>query len=143
MLKALSVAFLIGIGMVAGIAPSYAEAQPQLIGFELYSWPQGSRWQFAVFEGTTSARSPQEMRSKHNRLDIHRLKGRIASLAQGEHLYWRADKARGSVLPPKELVREINRYASTAGVLLLLPGQTPQDKDLENMQSDVEPFVSQ
>lgn len=144
MMKAFWIAGLVGLGSVLlGGTPSYAEAQPQHIGFELYSWPQGSYWLFSVFEGTTTAHSAQEMRSKQNRLDIHRLKGRIASLSQGELLYWRVDKARGAALPSKELVQEINRYSATAGVLLLLPGQTPQDKDLETMQSDVEQTLSQ
>jgi len=123
--------------VVCSARRSCADAEPQEIGFSLYSWPQGGRWEFAVFEGSSTVHSTQEMRSKAHRLDQEKLKGRIAALPTGEKLYWHVDKHRGLVLPPKEVVHDIDQFSTTAGVILLLPGQTRQDKSLETIQTDV------
>jgi hypothetical protein len=117
-------------------------AQAAEIGFELYSWQQGSRWNYAIFEGTMTARSAAALRSPKNRLnDLNHLKGRIATLPAGEKLYWRENKKRGLRLPPKEIIREIDQYAQIAQITLLLPQQTTDAKTLDQLQDETQHII--
>jgi hypothetical protein len=106
-------------------------------GFELYSWPVASGWNFVVLEGTTTTRSLAAIKSSKTRLkNVTYLKGRLASLPDGETVYWRENKKRGLILPPKEIVRDLNEFARTSQLKLLLPGQTVTNKANEEINSD-------
>jgi hypothetical protein len=117
---------------VGGTAGASAE-----IGFELYSWRAGSQWNYAIFEGTSSARTPQIIRAPRTRLrDNTFLKGRIASLPSGDKLYWREDPKRGFRLPPQEVVSDIEQFAASSHIALFLPGETQDSKTLKNLQGE-------
>ena len=114
-----------------------SDAEPlRHTGYELYSWQAGTNWNFAVLEGTGPVRSLSVIRDRKTRLkDTTFLKGRLASLPQGEVIYWREDKARNLLLPPKEIQHELNEFCSTAQLKLLLPGQTKTSKATEEIHS--------
>ena len=118
------------LSVLSGLAHSDTGAP---IGFELYSWKAGQDWRYAVFEGTGTARSTETIRKRKNRLNnLTFLKGRLASLPSNEILYWREDKARGFVMPPKETIQEIKEYATGLQLDIQLTGEKePPGRSLE------------
>jgi hypothetical protein len=97
-------------------------------GWELYSWPQGNKWNFSVLVGTNSTKTYEEVIS-YNHTDTHliticgtdSLKMVLAKFPENEYITWIGDSwlqscwstSHGNLqLPSQVSIEEITQYCN-------------------------------
>ena len=96
-------------------------------GYELYSWPAGQDWDFALMIGTNRLKSLEEIKSPDHTLHgVEAAKSALRGLPTGEQVFWEGEgwlqqsqMAAGSVaIPPSPIREEIADLCSQLGIRL-------------------------
>ncbi|MBN1259719.1 MAG: hypothetical protein JXB35_03475 [Anaerolineae bacterium] len=115
----LALAALILCGCTEPAAPLRG-AQQSMKGWELYSWQEAGTWQFTLVPGTNRLKTWDEI-TQEGVAGVVTLKARLATLAEGEQVFWGTELA-GGALPPEAIVDQVREYCKTLGLsLVLLP----------------------
>lgn len=99
-------------------------------GWELYSWPNGVEWNFAVLPGTNTLKNYEQV--KYQKIQVtgtESLKKLLAKMPEGEEIIWMSehwlDKIWTSyfgnlMLPPETVVLDIDEYCIEIGLILTI-----------------------
>ena len=86
-------------------------------GFELYSWQNGSQWNFSLLVGTNREKSLDEIKSPDTLLSgIDPLRARLQKIAPGQYLTWSSKET--LTFPPDEIVKEVEQVCKDQGIIL-------------------------
>ena len=86
-------------------------------GFELYSWQNGSQWNFSLLVGTNREKSLDEIKSRDTLLSgIDPLRARLQKIAPGQYLTWSSKET--LTFPPDEIVKEVEQVCKDQGIIL-------------------------
>ena len=94
-------------------------------GYELYSWPAGQDWDFALMIGTNRLKTLEEIKSPDQTLHgIEAIKAALRELPVNEQVFWegqgwlqQSQMASGSIaIPPAPIRDEITSLCSQLGI---------------------------
>jgi hypothetical protein len=96
-------------------------------GYELYSWPEGPDWDFALMVGTNRIKTLEEVTSPQSTLHgVEALKTALRALPANEQVFWagadwleRSQTASGGIaIPPTPIRDEIATLSVQLGIKL-------------------------
>jgi hypothetical protein len=96
-------------------------------GYELYSWPAGQDWDFALMIGTNRLKTLEEITSPEQTLHgVEAIKAALRELPANEQVFWegqgwlqQSQMASGSIaIPPAQIRDEIMGLCSQLGIRL-------------------------
>jgi hypothetical protein len=96
-------------------------------GFELYSWPAGEDWDFALMIGTNRLKTMEEIKSSEKTLHgVDAIKAALRELPANEQVFWeglgwlqQSQMASGSIaIPPAPIREEIVSLCLQLGIRL-------------------------
>jgi len=96
-------------------------------GYELYSWPAGQDWDFALMVGTNRLKTLEEITSPQSTLHgVEALKTALRALPANEQVFWagahwleQSQTASGSIaIPPSPIRDEITTLCVQLGIKL-------------------------
>ncbi len=99
-------------------------------GWELYSWPNGNDWNYSVIVGTNMLKTYSMV--TENPVSVTgagSLEKILEHMPEGEEIAWIGegwlsqiwtDDSRDLMLPPEDIVLEINQYCQEKGLLLII-----------------------
>jgi hypothetical protein len=86
-------------------------------GFELYSWQNGSQWNFSLLVGTNREKSLDEIKSPDTLLSgINPLRVRLQKIAPGQYVTWSSKET--LTFPPDEIVKKVEQVCKDQGIIL-------------------------
>jgi hypothetical protein len=114
--------------------PTLSPLPHAMKGYELYSWPVGDDWHFTLMTGTNRLKTLEEITTGGDMVDpegwvkisvvgLTELKETLSRLPRGEQIFWVGgwylffDKL---VLPPQEIIQEVEAYCRQLGLELLV-----------------------
>jgi hypothetical protein len=120
---------LIGVWMtpLTGCTVGHDENVLSMKGYELYSWPAGQDWDFALMVGTNRLKPLEEIKSPDHTLHgIEAIKTALRELPANEQVFWigqgwlqQSQTPSGSIaIPPASIRDEIIGLCSQIGVRL-------------------------
>ncbi len=99
-------------------------------GWELYTWPNGNDWNYSIIVGTNTLKSYNLVTENPVSVTgIDSLKKVLERLPQGEEIVWIgegwlsqiwSDDFRDLMLPPEDIILEVNQYCQNEGLLLMI-----------------------
>jgi len=96
-------------------------------GYELYSWPAGQDWDFALMIGTNRLKTLEEIQSPEQTLHgVEAIKTALRELPANEQVFWigqgwlqQSQMASGNIaIPPASIRDEITGLCSQLGIRL-------------------------
>jgi hypothetical protein len=96
-------------------------------GYELYSWPAGQDWDFALLPGTNRLKTLDQIKSSVPTLHgLEAVKTVLTNLPVGEHVFWmggnwlrQAQADPGDIaIPPAPVRDQITGFCSQRGIAL-------------------------
>jgi len=94
-------------------------------GYELYSWQEGEGWYFALVVGTNRIKTFDEIVAPEVRVrGIEALEVQLDQLASGERVFWSAQRVPNVVLPPDDVVEQVQAYCEQRGIELEIEPST-------------------
>lgn len=105
--------------------------QPQMKGYELYSWKENGKWHYSLLPGTNRTKSLEEI-TKNGDIKIgdSALKDKLKELAKGEQVFWMSDAPIGVTmplgesssmkLPSRKRIESFIAYCNKLGIRLTL-----------------------
>jgi hypothetical protein len=123
----LAAAIILSVGVVAFGQSS----QPQMKGYELYSWKVGSKWHYSLLPGTNRAKTLEEItKNKEIKIGDAALKEKLKGLVKGEQVFWMSDAPSGVIVPPsnsssmklpsRKRIKSLMAYCDKLGIKLTL-----------------------
>jgi hypothetical protein len=120
---------LSGLAALTGCAGNQwpDEGSLSMKGYELYSWPTGQDWDFALMVGTNRLKTLEEITSPQSTLHgVEALKTALRALPANEQVFWagahwieQSQTASGSIAIPPALIRdEITTLCLQLGIKL-------------------------
>ncbi|MFA5160794.1 MAG: hypothetical protein WC421_00965 [Elusimicrobiales bacterium] len=85
-------------------------------GWELYSWPAGDGWKFALLPGTNRLKNAGEITAGPAVYGAEQLKAQIKTLARGEQILWNLRNMEGFSMPPQDTVSDLSDYCKDKGI---------------------------
>ncbi len=116
-----------GAAFATGCATAQNPGTLSMKGYELYSWPAGQDWDFALMVGTNRLKTLDEIQSPAQTLHgVEAIKTALRALPVGEQVFWegagwtrQSQAPAGSVtLPPEAIRDEIAGLCSQLGIVL-------------------------
>jgi hypothetical protein len=113
-------AILAVAGCQSGDRPSPTATRPSSMkGYELYSWPTGDAWTFALVEGTNRIKGFEELLPPSGQdQGLEWLERELGRLPEGEPVFWSAGRVPGTALPPEDLIQTVQSYCNQIGLVL-------------------------
>jgi hypothetical protein len=104
----------------ASLAQSREANSPHSMkGYELYSWKFRGEWYFSLLAGTNRLKSRKEVTSLKVRVKgVEALKLRLNWLSRGEEVSWSEGLIPRMVLPPENIIEEVETYCNQHGLIL-------------------------
>jgi len=119
---------LVGSGAaLTGCATGHDENVLSMKGYELYSWPAGQDWNFALLIGTNRLKTLEEIKAPEQTLHgVDAIKTALRGLPANEQVFWvglgwlqQSQMASGSIaIPPAPIRDEIMDLCSQLGIRL-------------------------
>ena len=79
-------------------------------GFELYSWQNGSQWNFSVLVGTNREKGLDEIKSPDTLLSgTNLLRVRLQKIAPGQYVTWSSKET--LAFPPEDMIKQIKQMS--------------------------------
>ena len=124
--KCLLACLLIGGAVpLTGCVTGYDENVLSMKGYELYSWPAGQDWDFALMIGTNRLKTLEEIKSPDQTLHgIEAIKTALRELPANEQVFWvgqgwlqQSQTESGDIaIPPAPIRDEITSLCSQLGI---------------------------
>ena len=119
-----SLLFTIPLGLLlsaCGIAtqPAATQLAESMKGYELYSWYDGSQWNFSLLVGTNREKSLSEIKSSDVVLHgMDALKSTLEKIPAGQYVIWLSKETLS--FPPDKIVKQIEEICKDKGLILTL-----------------------
>ena len=104
--------------------------KPSLKGWELYSWPNGVNWNFAILVGTNRLKDYETVTNQSLLVgDLETLIAVLSKMPEGEEIAWMSEhwlekiwtsNYNDLMLPPDSLVQEVDRFCLEHGLVLMV-----------------------
>jgi hypothetical protein len=86
-------------------------------GFELYSWQNGSQWNFSLLVGTNREKSLDEIKFPDTLLSgIDPLRARLQKIAPGQYVTWSSKET--LAFPPEDMIKQVEQICKDQGLIL-------------------------
>lgn len=93
---------------------SFAESMK---GYELYSWHDGSQWNFSVVVGTNREKTLTEIQSTDVALlGIDELKSTLEKISEGQYVTWSSKETLS--FPPDDIIKQVEQICKDKGLIL-------------------------
>lgn len=95
-------------------AASFAESMK---GYELYSWHDGSQWNFSVVVGTNREKTLTEIQSTDVALlGIDELKSTLEKISEGQYVTWSSKETLS--FPRDDIIKQVEQICKDKGLIL-------------------------
>jgi hypothetical protein len=120
--------FVIGLAVFSGMCllTSPASAARKKKAFELYSWSQAgtSNFCYSIMPSSKEPNTVSAIKASKDKVcggrdDLKRIMGQAIPL--GSKVTWKLDEAQGFVLPQRDIVNDLKRFAETMPYTLIVP----------------------
>ena len=114
--------FAILFGLLLSSCGIAAQSTPtQLIesmkGFELYSWQDGSQWEFSLLVGTNREKTLDEIKSADAvLLGMNALKSTLEKIQDGQYVTWSSRETLS--FPPDDNIKQVEQICKDNGLIL-------------------------
>ena len=123
MMKAIRIIlFAIPLGLLlsaCGIAaqPAATQLAESMKGYELYSWHDGSQWNFSLLVGTNREKTLSEIKS----IDVvllgtDALKSTLEKISAGQYVTWSSKETLS--FPPDDIIKQVEKICNDEGLIL-------------------------
>jgi hypothetical protein len=96
--------------------------EPSMKGWELYSWPNGSEWNYSLLIGTNVTKTYEAVTGNRYKVTgVDSLKLMLAKLPAGEEIFWISENwveriwdgdSHDLRLPPNAIIEEVEEYCA-------------------------------
>ena len=117
-----SVLFAILLGLLlSGCGNAAQRAATQLAesmkGYELYSWQEGSQWNFSLLVGTNREKTLNEIKSADGILPgMDALKSTLEKIPAGQYVTWSLRET--LAFPPDDTIQQVEQICKDQGLIL-------------------------
>jgi hypothetical protein len=117
-----SVLFAILLGLlVSGCGnaaqPAATPLAESMKGYELYSWQEGSQWNFSLLVGTNREKTPSEIKSADAILPgMDALRSTLEKIPAGQYVTWSLKEDLS--FPPDDLIQQVEQICKDEGLIL-------------------------
>ena len=105
--------------------------QPEMKGYELYSWKMKGRWHYSLLVGTNRSKTYEEIRSNGVVIGDTALKSALKKIPKGGEVFWMSDappnieKPKSGQwidlkMPSRKRIKKIKAYCGKLGIKLKL-----------------------
>jgi len=119
-IRSLLFALLLGLLLSGcGIAaqPAATQLAESMKGYELYSWQDGSLWNFSVLVGTNREKTLTEIKSADAVLPgMDALKSTLEKIPAGQYVTWSLRETLS--FPPDDMIKQVEQICKDKGLLL-------------------------
>lgn len=122
----LCISLLAGLAVVSSAHAQKCPSKGQFKGIELYSWPVGESWRFAMVPGTNRAKPAGEIKGHPCTGNADEMAAVMTRLGDGQLIFWFHRKIPGFTYPPDAVIDRVVASARQAGVDLHGP---PRESD--------------
>ena len=114
MYAALLALLISGCGLSA--KPVSTLSTESLKGYELYSWQEGTQWNFSLLIGTNREKSLEEIKSEENILDFVALKTALEKIQAEQYITW---YLKGTLsFPPDDIIQQVEQICKDQSLIL-------------------------
>ncbi len=106
--------FISGCGVSA--KPVSTLSTESMKGYELYSWQEGTQWNFSLLIGTNREKSLEEIKSAENILDFDALKTALEKIQAGQYITWYIKETLS--FPPDDIIQQVEQICKDQGLIL-------------------------
>lgn len=121
-MRSFLVAILFGVflsGCVADPQSSATQFPESMKGYELYSWQEGSQWNFSLLVGTNREKTLDEIKSTEVLLSsVDELKSTLEKIPAGQYVTWSSRETLS--FPPEEVIQQIQQTCEEQGLILTI-----------------------
>lgn len=97
--------------------PTVTQFPESMKGYELYSWRDGTQWNFSLLAGTNREKSLSEIKSADITLPgIGALRTTLEKIPAGQYVTWAAKESLS--FPPNEIIQQVEQICEDRGLIL-------------------------